>query len=111
MKLLYAVFDKKARAYGPIVSAAHDAVATRDFVAACSDGQSALSRFPEDFELHGVGEFQDSLFLGVKDGKDGLKAEHAQIGVVVFGGYPRVVITASAVKALNDAKEAPNAGA
>lgn len=84
MKQLYAVFDRKAKAYGPIMGYAHDAVAVRDFSTACQDEQSNLCRFPEDFELHDVGIFEDS---------DSAEPVH--------GSAPRVVITASAVKAMN----------
>lgn len=86
MRFIYAVFDKKAKAYGALVSATHDAVATRDFGAACQDGSTSLSRFPEDFELHRLGQLQDQL-VGDRE-------------IPVVGCEPVVVVTAAAVKAM-----------
>lgn len=108
MKLIYAVYDKKSKNYGLLVSSPHDAVATRDFVAAVSEPQSALGKFPEDFELHCVGTFYDTSFDGTQVTEQGILPIHVERDPVK--GYPpRVVITASAVKALQEAKD--NGGA
>lgn len=85
MRHLYAIFDKKATAYGPVVSAAHDAVATRDFVAACGDPNSSLARFAEDFEFHRLASLDE------------------RTGRIAQEGLPAVIVTASAVKAMNAA--------
>ena len=79
MKILYSIFDNKSKSYGPVFSVPHDAVATREFGGAVSNEQSALSKYPDDFELHALGVFHD----------DGNGEEHPVVGQGV-----RVVITA-----------------
>lgn len=59
MKLLYSVFDVQSKAYGLLIAENHDAVATRNFAAAVMEPGSTLNKFPQDFELHRVGEFHD----------------------------------------------------
>lgn len=78
MKRLYAIFDKKAKSYGPIFGVPHDAVAIREFGAAVESPNSVLAKYPEDFELHVVGSFFDDSVMPV------------------VGFEPTVVITASA---------------
>lgn len=82
MRRLYSVFDLKAKAYGPVMAYAHPAQAVRDFSQAVQDPQSTLCKYPEDFELQDLG--------GMDDGAP----------VPVEGTVPVVVITASAVKAM-----------
>lgn len=89
MRQLYSVWDRKAEAYGPVMSYAHDAVAVRDFQSACAEPSSSLYRYPSDFELHSIAELQDSPVMPVE--------AHA----------PRVVITAAAIAALRPAEGKP----
>lgn len=84
MRFLYAVFDRKAQSYGPVMSYPHDAVATRDFGTACADSNSMLSKYPEDFELRCIGTLDDGDFCPVTSCE------------------PHVVVTAAAVKAMNE---------
>lgn len=91
MKKLYSVWDAKAKAYGPIMSYPHDAVATREFVRLVCDAETTLHRYPQDFALHSLGELFDSLDHDeVEEGEPVLMAYHP----------PRVVVTAEAVKAM-----------
>lgn len=87
MKLLYAVYDKKASAYGPVMQIGHDAVATREFGAICEHERSTIAKYPEDFELHCIGEFHDDAPMATIDFDDDKNA-------CVRGITPRVVITA-----------------
>lgn len=59
MKRLYSIFDNKSKTYGPIFGVPHDAVAVREFGGAVLNEQSGISRYPDDFELHRIGEFRD----------------------------------------------------
>lgn len=81
MRLLFVVLDKKADSYGPVMSYAHDAVAVRDFGQACLDPQSTISKYPQDFELHCVGGYEDTNV--------------SKQGEPVVSQIPRVVITAA----------------
>lgn len=59
IKFLYSVYDSKARAYGnPFVSVRQE-MAVRDFTAAVRDPSTQLNKFPEDFTLVEIGEFDD----------------------------------------------------
>lgn len=60
MKKLYAVRDIKAKSYGPVGGYAHEAVAVREFQLQCNNPESFLNKYPEDFELVCVGEFDDA---------------------------------------------------
>ena len=57
MRLLIAVFDRKAEVYGEVYNAVSRAVAIRDFEAACNMPDSKFAKWPEDFQLVSVGEF------------------------------------------------------
>lgn len=59
IKFLYSVYDSKARAYGnPFVSVRQE-LAVRDFTTAVRDKDTNLSKYPEDFTLVEIGEFDD----------------------------------------------------
>lgn len=81
MRLLYAVYDRKADAFGPVMSYQHDAVAVRDFGQAALDPNSSIHRYPEDFELQCIGGYEDTHV--------------SKQGEPVVSCSPRVVITAS----------------
>lgn len=53
---LYSVYDNKSKSYGPIFEVAHDTVAIREFGNAVAQERSPLAQYPDDFELHVVGE-------------------------------------------------------
>lgn len=76
---LFAVRDVVAGAFGNLHAEKHEAVAIRNFVTACVQPDSLFQKFPKDYELVCLGEFDDT-------GDD----------VPVTGCEPRVVITAEA---------------
>lgn len=80
---LYSVWDRKAKAYGPVMAYQHEAQAVRDFGQACADPQSMLSKYPDDFELHRIADVADE--------------EEFQ---PVVGCRPECVVTAQAVIAI-----------
>lgn len=86
MKKLYSVFDSKAQSYGPIFGVPNDVVATREFVAVVVAKDSVINKYPDDFELHCVGEFLDP---------DEVVPEIAKTPVVGF--VPAMVISARQV--------------
>jgi hypothetical protein len=53
---IYSVYDKKSCSYGPLFEVQHDAIAVREFGNAISQERSPLRQYPDDFELHVVGE-------------------------------------------------------
>lgn len=85
MKQLYAIFDKKSESYGPLMGVAHEAIAVREFGSACDSSDSFLSKYPEDFELHYLGDFSD-----VRGDCEGTNVKP------VVGAAPMVVISATA---------------
>lgn len=101
MKLLYSVFDTKAKAYGLLIAENHDAVATRNFAAAVMEPGSTLNKFPQDFELHRVGEFHDRTgeFIAGPDGEEP-RFEPFPSPRLVPLAKPFVVTTAAAVLAM-----------
>lgn len=52
-----AIWDSKARVYSQAVVFANVPEAIRAFGVACSDANSPFRRWPGDYELHLVGEF------------------------------------------------------
>jgi len=59
VKTIYSVFDKKTAVFcSPFVSH-NDLTAIRDFTSACRDPASVISKFPEDYELYHVGDWDD----------------------------------------------------
>lgn len=81
MKRLYAVYDVKAEAYGPLMAVKADAVAVREFGNLVLDPQSMVGKYPDDYELHELGSLYDD-------------SEHPDDRRRVFGMLPRVVMTA-----------------
>lgn len=59
IKSVCAVFDVKGMLYSNPFYAVNNAVAIRDFTAACSDSSSALFRNPEDYSLFQLATFDD----------------------------------------------------
>lgn len=61
VKKLYSVYDKKANVYSPIMQFDNDVSAVRNFQQACNQTDSLLSRYPDDFRLDYVGDFDSNL--------------------------------------------------
>lgn len=57
--LLYSLLDKKAGSYGGIMMAPNDAMLVRTIIERV-ESRDTLARFPDDFDLYQVGEFDDS---------------------------------------------------
>lgn len=53
----FSVRDIKTDSFGTPFPSAHEAVAVRQLLTEVVNPQSALSRFPEDFELWYIGDF------------------------------------------------------
>lgn len=57
--LLVAVYDSAARAFLPPVVSPSEAMALRGWSNACNDPKSDFHRYPEDYSLHVIGEYDD----------------------------------------------------
>lgn len=60
MHLLFSIYDVKANTYSVPFPAANRDLAIRQFAATCTDPGSLLSKFPGDFQLVLVGDYNDS---------------------------------------------------
>lgn len=58
-KYAYAVFDSKAKFFTAPFYCANDMVAKRMFAGAARDAATDISRFPQDYTLFCVGEYDD----------------------------------------------------
>ncbi|AXH77822.1 MAG: nonstructural protein [Microviridae sp.] len=58
-KFLYSVYDSKAKAYSNPFTSVNQQIAIRDFTQAVRDENSQLNKFPEDFTLVELAEFDD----------------------------------------------------
>lgn len=58
--LMYSVFDKKVGAYAQPFFCTHEQVALRAFASACADKDLTIGKFPEDYALYRLGEFDDA---------------------------------------------------
>lgn len=57
----YSVYDSKAKAFSAPFFAQNNDIAKRSFTQLANEkGTNNVSRFPEDFSLHHIGEFDDS---------------------------------------------------
>lgn len=64
MKLkIYSVFDSKAKAYNSPFYLRNSGEATRGFADVVNDGKSQISKYPEDYSLFELGEFDDETGL------------------------------------------------
>lgn len=57
---LYSIYDNKALVYAIPFCAANHATALRMFGSACEDRGTNLNKYPNDFCLYCIGEFDDS---------------------------------------------------
>lgn len=60
VKILCSVLDMKGLFYSAPFASINENTAARDFAAAVSDKDSQIGKFPEDFRLMKVGEFDDN---------------------------------------------------
>lgn len=56
IKKLYSIYDKKAKATMGIFETTNDLVAIRDFSQVCSNKDSQIAKFAEDYQLLCLGE-------------------------------------------------------
>jgi len=54
---VYCVLDTKSRVYNLLNFLINDAVALRQFQLRCTDKENMMSRYPEDYRLYRVAEF------------------------------------------------------
>lgn len=76
---VYSIRDAKGDFFGnPFFKRSHGE-AERDFHLACNDEKSMLSKFPEDYDLYYLGEFEDKSgkFKPLDTPQHMLKAVHA----------------------------------
>lgn len=92
MKIVYSVYDKKAKAFGPIMAYRNDVIAIRDFAQVCSEKSSLIRKYPEDYDLIALAEFDDEV--------DSLAV------AVMEGLQPRLVMSAVAAVALETRDDA-----
>lgn len=80
MPNLYSIYDKKTLSYGPPVMLENDATAERAFIGLVSDVSSMLGKYPEDFVMRRLGDFnRDTGFIdaiAAVDVADGLTYAH-----------------------------------
>lgn len=55
----YAIYDSKAAVFSQPFFTQNNEVAIRSFSVTANDPQSNVSRFPADFSLHHIGEYDD----------------------------------------------------
>jgi len=60
---LYAVRDVKADAFGAPMSIATEGLARRSFIEACSDPRSDLAKYPTDYQLYELGQYDPNSGL------------------------------------------------
>lgn len=60
---VFSIFDAKAKAFGQPFFAFNGSVAMRTVAAVARDGQSLVSKFPEDYQLYHIGQFNDETAL------------------------------------------------
>jgi len=59
IKLVFSVFDSKARVYSSPFMSARSEIAVRDFTRAVNDPALDICKFPNDFSLVELGTFDD----------------------------------------------------
>lgn len=58
---IYSILDTKAGAFAPPFFVANDQVAIRSVLAARNDPNGLMGRFPDDFKLFCLGDFDDEV--------------------------------------------------
>lgn len=54
---IFSLFDKKSAHFGKPIIAPHHAPLIREFSEAVNDDKSTFSKFPSDFDLYEIGDF------------------------------------------------------
>lgn len=57
---LFAIYDAKASFFMSPWPCRNVGIARREFAAACSNSESAIGKFPADFVLHEIGDYNDN---------------------------------------------------
>lgn len=57
---MFVILDAKSGAYAPPFFAFNAAVAQRNVAAAVQSGDSLIAKFPEDYTLYAIGQFDDA---------------------------------------------------
>lgn len=58
MKKVFSVYDQKAESYGAPTFLETEGMALRAFSDVCADVKSPFAKYPEDFSLHLLGEYE-----------------------------------------------------
>lgn len=58
-QIAVSLYDKKAQTYSSIGLYPNSLVALRDFSELCKNKESMVSKYPEDYELHTLGVFDN----------------------------------------------------
>lgn len=66
--ILVSVFDKKAGTYAPPMHFKHLAGCLRSFQGALENPEYSFSKFPEDFDLYEIGQFDEKTGQVLQDG-------------------------------------------
>lgn len=67
IKKLYTVFDKKAQTTLAVFESTNDLVAIRDFSQICTNKESQIAKFAEDYQLMCLGELNTETGIIVSD--------------------------------------------
>lgn len=59
IKLVCTVYDRKAECYGPLMVFNQRGEALRSLDGAVKDTSTMISRYPEDYTMHVLGEYDD----------------------------------------------------
>lgn len=59
MNVICSVYDQKARFFSAPFTSSTEETAVRDFARAVSDSRSMADKFPQDYELHLLGTFNE----------------------------------------------------
>jgi len=66
---MYAIYDRKLREYGSILLSPNEASMFRTIQVGVKGSQSLMEKYPTDFELHKLGEFDSSTGEVKVDGR------------------------------------------
>lgn len=59
MDKMYSIFDEKAQVFNTPFACRNEAIAIRSFTDICSERGGMVSKYPEDFKLYYLGDFDD----------------------------------------------------
>ena len=75
IQIVCAVYDVKAEAFGRPIFVSAPGLAIRAFMDEIKNSESQMHRYPSDFRLFQLGEFDDGLGVFVSDGPNKLLME------------------------------------